>query len=361
MSAALHVSDLLESPPREVAPVCVLVGDEPFLQRLALRCLRQWLLDDDALLTSFDGGEVTWRDVSDELHTASLFGAAGRVVLVSPADDFVSKARAQLEDYVAAPHGGSTLLLSVKSWPGNTRLAKAVACGGLVVTCRPPERAAGKKAIVDVPKLVAWISGWAASAHGIKMQAGATEQLLEIVGDELGIIDQELAKLALSVDDPLHVSVEDVVQIAGGWRTRTAWDLLDAACDGNAGLALTLLDRMLVSSEHPVKLFGAVSWSLRRFAAATRRIQEAERDGRRLSVAQALEQAGVRRFPPDALARAQRQLTQIGRVRAAEIYRWLLELDLQMKGSHSHPDRARQALELLLLKLSKPAKHLCEV
>ena len=46
-------------------------------------------------------------------------------------------------------------------------------------------------------------------------------------------------------------------------------------------------------------------------------------------------------------------LDAIGRERAAAMYRALLEIDLSIKGSHSQPDRARWALEQLLLKLSK--------
>ncbi len=288
-------------------------------------CLRQILLgDDEELLSSLDGNEVAWKDVSDELHTASLFGPAGRVVLINNADDFVSKQRPQLEDYVAAPHQGSTLILSVKSWPATTRLAKAVGSMGLTVTCGPPLKNKSKnKKIIDRPKLVAWIRGWALSAHGLKLQAGAAEQLVEIVGDELGIVDQELAKLALMVDDPGRVSGEEVVQIVGGWRTRTTWELLDAVCDGNAGEALALLDRMLGPSEHAVALFGAFSWSLRRFAAVTRLVQQSERSGqrsaKRAQVQEALQQIWGNYVPAEALRRAEKQLRQIRRERAGEI------------------------------------------
>jgi DNA polymerase-3 subunit delta len=46
---------------------------------------------------------------------------------------------------------------------------------------------------------------------------------------------------------------------------------------------------------------------------------------------------------------------QLGRKRAGQLYRWLLELDLALKGSHSQDDRARWALEQLVLRMAKGA------
>jgi hypothetical protein len=51
--------------------------------------------------------------------------------------------------------------------------------------------------------------------------------------------------------------------------------------------------------------------------------------------------------------RAQDQLKQLTRRRAAKLYHWLLEADLALKGSHSQKDRARLAIEMLFLKLAE--------
>lgn len=357
MERSPHAFDFLKAPPADLPAVCVLHGDESFLKRLCLRSLQDTLAgdDEDFLATQLDGNAVLWRDVSDELSTASLFGPSQRVVILRGADEFVSKHRPQLEDYVASPAKSSTLVVDVKSFPGNTRLAKSVAASGLVIACRPPERS-GKSKAVDVAKLTKWITSWAKSEHGIKLKATATQQLVDLVGTDLGQINQELSKLALSLDDPkAEVGPEAVVEIVGGWRTRTTWELLDAACDGNAAEALLQLDRLLMSGEHPQAMFGAFSWSLRRFAAATRAVEAMERTGRRPNISEALLAAGFRKFPKEALGQAESQLRQMGRVRAGQLYSKLLETDLGLKGSHSGPTRARHAMEMLLVGLSKAA------
>jgi hypothetical protein len=92
-----------------------------------------------------------------------------------------------------------------------------------------------------------------------------------------------------------------------------------------------------------------ISATLRRFAGATRIVQQTERIGRRPALRDALAQAGFKSFT---LSKAEQQLKQIGRQRAGQLYQTLLEADLALKGSSSAPARARLVLERLIVKLS---------
>jgi len=358
MSHTIHAFDYLRAPDKHTpAAVSVMFGDEAFLKQLVTRQLRTNVLeDDDAPFATFAGDNVEWRDVADELSTVALFGGGGRrLAIVEDADDFVRDNRARLEDYVEKPRSNSVLVLEVTNWQSNTRLYKAVDQSGLQIECRAPQKAVGKRKVLDEGRLIKWLSSWASQRHDAKLLPVAGELLLELVGPEFGLLDQELAKLALFAERGGEITPEMVRDVVGGWRTQTIWELLDAACDGDTADALGQLDRLLQSGEHPVALFGQISWALRRFAAATRIYQHAERVGRKPSVRQALEQAGFRKWPKEAMERAERQLRQLGRERAARMHRWLLETDLALKGSHSAPHRARLALEKLLVRM---AKHL---
>ena len=62
-----------------------------------------------------------------------------------------------------------------------------------------------------------------------------------------------------------------------------------------------------------------------------------------------LEQAGFKRF---VLEKAERQLRQLGRARGGQLFQWLLEADLALKGASSSPPRARLVLEELIVRLS---------
>ncbi len=171
--------------------------------------------------------------------------------------------------------------------------------------------------------------------------------LLEMVGPEVGLLDQELAKLTLSTREGAEITPKLVRQMVGSWRAKTAWDMLDATLDGNARNALVELDRLLRAGEHPVAILAQVSASLRRLAAATRLILAAEAAGRRLALRDALQQAGVKPF---VLEKSARQLRRLGRHRGEQLFRWLLDADLHLKGSSELPPRL--ILERLLVRLA---------
>jgi DNA polymerase-3 subunit delta len=356
MSNTVHVFDYLQAPEaHRAAGICVVFGDEAFLKRLALRQLRGDVLgDENTPYARFEGRSADWRDVIDELSTVSLFGGGGRrLALIDEADEFVRKHRSRLEEYVERPKSSGVLVLDVATWPNNTRLYKAVDAGGLQIECRAPQKPQGKRKVLDERRLLEWLGSWAQSQHDARLTGRAGQLLLELVGPEFGLLDQALAKLALFAGLGGEITPEMVGDVVGGWRAKTIWELIDAACDGKADEALAQLDRLLQAGESPFALFGQIAWSLRRFAAATRIFERAEREGRRPNVRQALEEAGFRRWPKRLMDDAERQIKQLGRHRSGKIYRWLLDADLALKRTHSTPHRGRFMLEQLLIRLSK--------
>ncbi len=356
MSKTIHAFDFLEaSDDLAVPPVCVAFGDEPFLKRLVLHRLRQIVLgEDDVPFATFEGKTFEWRDVVDELSTVSLFGEGARLVILESADEFVSQNRKTLEEYVAKPKPSGVLILDVDSWPSNTNLYKAVAKTGLLIDCRVPQiNTGGRSTAADSKRICKWLAARCEDVHGVKLLSAAAQLLLELVGPEFGVLDQDMAKLAIYAGADKKITADLVRDVVGGWRTKTMWELADAAADGDAAEALKQLGRLLQSGEHPAALFGQLSWSLRRFTTATRVVQRAERQGRRIALNEALLQAGFRKWPPEALKRSESQLKQLGRQRAGQLCRWLLETDLALKGSHSTPDRARFVLEQLIVRLAQ--------
>ncbi len=345
MAASTDALTFLAAKRRPKPPaVCVVFGNEPFLKHLVLAELRHRTLGEDDegnfSCTTFTGKTAELRRVLDELDTVALFGDSQRMVLVEEADPFVSKNRPALEKYVAREKFSGTLLLEVASWPKTTRLYKALADSGLQIECKAP----------TASRLQKWLVAWAQQRHQATLPAAAAEMLLEIVGPELGLLDQELAKLAAYAGEDEPITAEMVHELVGAWRTKTTWEMLDAATAGDAHEALRQLDRLLGSGEHPVALLGPMGYTLRRFAAATRLVEGAQASGQRITLHDALIEAGIKPF---VVQKSESQLRQIGRRRAGQLYRWLLETDLDLKGrSRLSP---RLVLERFIVRLSKQA------
>lgn len=337
--------------------VIVLFGGDHFLKQQQLSVLRSLgpsSEDDDFSWLNLEGDKAQWPEVADALNSRSLFGGGGlKRVYIEDADAFVTKYRAKLEDAFAKPRKSSVLILAVETWASNTNLYKTVDKTGLQIECKPPERAAGKSKMLDEGRLAQWLVQRAKETHKFTLDQSGARELVGLVGPNLGMLDQDLSKLSLYATPGKPADDKLVQDAIGGWRLKTVWDLVDAAAEGDAARALLELDHLLQAGEVPVAIFGQLAWSLRRFAAATRLVEASERRKERPNLPAILEQAGFRKFPQGTIEKAQRQLIQLGRLRAGEMNRWLLELDLALKGTHSQDDRARFALEHFILRMAK--------
>ena len=221
----MHATAFLKKPDqRPVGPMVALFGAERFLKLKTLKALCTLVLgsgEEELGLTRYPGPSTDFSTVMDELRTLSMFGDR-RVVLIEEADDFVTKHRAALEKYLDKPAKKGLLVLEVKTWTSSTRLAKKVAQIGLDLDCSPLKPA----------ELLKWLSEHAQSAYGKPLARDAAQTLIELRGNELGHLDQELAKLAAYAGDKAQIDRASVEKLVGGWKAETTWSMLDAVRDG---------------------------------------------------------------------------------------------------------------------------------
>src|SRR2546428_52148 len=118
-------------------PVYALVGPDPFLQLLRLsEILRD--LPKDAQRVDADGERAELGDVLDELRSFAMFGGR-KLAVVRDADEFVTRFREPLEDYVAAPSDSATLVLRLASLPTNHPNYNAIYKVGRIEDCPSAE------------------------------------------------------------------------------------------------------------------------------------------------------------------------------------------------------------------------------
>jgi len=329
--------------------VCAVAGENAFLRHEVRQALAQALTANDPLAwETLDGRVVALRDVVDALSERSLFGAERRVIVVEEADALVKNCREKIEKYLEKPVRDAVLVLEVKSWPKGTRLAKAVAQCGLTIRCQAPQQ--GRERTEFIRQLKDWLIHVARDPLEVRLERPAVDLLLDQLPTEVGILYQEVAKLSLLVDDNRTIDAALVRGNVGSWRARKTWDMIDAAAEGRAADAIDQLDRLIAAGEEPHALLPQMASTLRRFAAAARAFEQAERQRRSISLRAALQQAGMPAFK---LGVAEKQLRQLGRPRAKQLYHWLLAADLELKGHNSTKERARRVLETLIVRLAK--------
>jgi DNA polymerase III delta subunit len=230
-------------------PVYALVGGDSFLQLQELAAISRDL-GKEAQRADFDGETAELADVLDELRCYSMFGGGcGKLVVVRNGDDFLTKYRPQLEDYVASPSDSGVLVLRLSSLPKNQRIYKLLEKTGRIIECEPPGEVG----------LVKWAIEHAKSTQRVNLAPDAAKVLVELVGADLGRLDTEIAKLAIAAEDAGGKITPDMVTANVVFtREREMKDLANAMAGGNTTEALRRW-RELIQSD-PSAEFRAVTW-----------------------------------------------------------------------------------------------------
>jgi DNA polymerase-3 subunit delta len=327
-----HASRFIAKPEEfETGPMVALTGSQRYLKRGSLEALRTVVLGSpDEEATVFSGKDAALSDVLDELSMISMWGDR-RLVVVEDADEFVTNFRGQLEKYLEQPAKKSVLVLDVKKWNKSTRLAKAVLKAGLTIAC---EDLKGRE-------LQSWMTATAKDKFGKQLTRESAVLIEQLVGINLGLIEQELSKLSSYAGDRKSIEQQDVRALVGGWKTETTWKMLDCLRDGKLGESLELLDNLLNAGEHPLKLLGGINYVYRKYVLAA----EWARQGTPLG--ESLRNAKV--FP-NAVEASGKYLRRIGRPQVEQFLHRLMQADGDLKGRSNMPDRMR--MERLLVELS---------
>ena len=329
----------------KMRPFYVVCGKDDFLRRQACLIVRRLLLGDgagsefpsDTFITK-DGDSLELATFLDELGTASLFG--GKTLLrVDQADKFVSNHRQALEKHLARPTWPNSALLLVDSWPANTRLAKLT-----------PEEALLRCDLGKEFKAAPWCQSWCKSCHKVNLSGDGARALAELVGPDLGRLDQEILKLVAALPEgEFSISARQVDQLVANGTQEIVWKIFDAMAQGRPAVVLSILDDQYMTGtavENSMKMNGAIAYHLRRVARAARSAKSGNAGG----LPGAMNEAGIRPgFPQKS---AESLIRHLGARRLFGLLEELITTDMALKGGSKLPPRT--VLERQLLRLSVP-------
>ena len=341
--ASTHAFKILEQTTFQVPDVIAVYGQDASLRTWVIQRLTA-----SGDLMQVNGDSTEWSDLRDELSTASLFdfGDGKKTIVIRDADSFVSTYRGELESYLSNPSTATRLVLELDSLASNTRLYKLIDKNQLLINCHG---AVDKKRGVSASTRQKFIVGFLAARHQVKLTSGAADALVELMGEELGMLDSEIAKLALYREPEGMVDETLVREVVTGWQGKTVWEINEAIASGRASVALKHLEKLMSGGQPPIALLPQIAWSLRRLGMASAEIHYRERMGRKIREEDALANAG---FRPHEEQRAKSHLRGLRRDRAKQLLAWLLDADLRLKGTHSKHWFDRFLLEQLIIKLS---------
>lgn len=232
-----------------------------------------------------------------------------------------SKVQTALEEWIQDANGETIMILRGWAWDYRSRNSAWFKSISAVATT----------VIIDaVPtaKLSRWISD-RAQALGLKLSNDAIAELADLTDGNLYAAQQELEKLRLIfLNEDKVVGIEELTRI--NWSISGAFDLVDAACNGNVNKLSTMLAAVRREGVQPLFLVAALGSQLRKYhdLACSRRTN----------------------LSPNRRRVGERVLKRIGRAGLESLLMECAHLDSQQKGI-LHGD-SWLALESLLLNLA---------
>jgi DNA polymerase-3 subunit delta len=325
----------------KLRPVYLVVGEERFVVDDVVQAVREAAAGSTAVGFNddrFTAGEADAEAVVAAARTMPMM-APRRIVTIAGIERWEQRgggdksARGPLDvlaDYAQDPSPSTVLLVLGAKLHGQRRLMKHAKKNGYLVSCPPLNRR-------DLP---GWIER-AARERGHGMSSDIAEALAELVGPELGPVDDALERLSLYVGDKADITEEALTQVVTRVRQDTVWQLVDALGRRRLGQALASLADAYDPRDGGLRLLGAVAWSVRQLVkyASARRAGEAP--------PAAAKSAGV---PPFKVQQVERNVREVTAARLESWLQRLADADRALKSS-SRPGRA--ILEALLIDLCR--------
>ncbi len=306
--------------------IVALAGPEAFLRSDYLRMLRRAVArkaDGEVEVLKFDGEQCELAEVLDELNAVGLMQQHKLIVvddaekfLARPPGDNVSagdKFRGKIERYAEDPSDTATLVLRAPTW-NKGKLDAAIEAVGVIVECRELQPQQAAKSAMKLAR----------DRHGAEITPDAARMLVDRLGVDLGRIESELGKLALSVDEGEAIGVEHVRALAGRASEETGWEIQSALLSGDPDAVMRKFHELIdLSGESEVLVTYAVADLLRKLHGGVAMAAEGARDGeicRRMKV-----------FPKFRESPYLRALPKLNVDDAAELYRRAVEIDRRSK------------------------------
>ena len=178
---------------------------------------------------------------------------------------------AAIEDYLASPVAGTTLVFVASDVDGTRRTTKklkeaaqVVTCGGLETRTAADRREALTAARAQVQKELEQL--------GRAIDRPALDLLLDRTGLDINQLRGAVERLLLYSQDKKSIGVDDVREVVGEHAFVDDWAVINAIGDGDAGKALRALAFRCERGDSPHGIVGQLRWWV------SSRLAEAEPD-----------------------------------------------------------------------------------
>jgi len=316
-------------------PVVYLFGAETFLRDQALAAIRASYIDPgtaDFNLDTVEGAGVTGAGLIDMANALPTF-ASWRLVVVREAHKLAAHDLEVLIPYLKDPSPSTLLVFIGDKVDRRKKFFQELKKHGALIEFKELYEN-------QIPSFVRDL----ATQAGIRMTESGMALFCRRVGTGLQEIHAEVVKLATYLGDRELADAEDIEAIVSDSRSENVFKLTDAIGEGRSRDALQMLRKLLEDGEAPLMIVAMLTRYFRQLWCAC------ELRRQNLGKAEMARRIGINPYFLEGLLTQARNTTTQHCRQAFDV---LLETDLALKSSGSHPTAL---MDRLLLRLMKDAE-----
>ena len=254
----------------------------------------QFIEDMKSTLPGWDQGEIvvekyelgseTWADIIDSARTMPLLSSSVRLIVVEvPSRNKQNVPREEenlssgegelLKAYLASPSEKTVMVIIFnQKIKGGSPLVKFFQ--SLPKECIRLKELSALKG----KKIYTWIRERVRS-EGKEMDGYACTRLVELAGNDLRRLSNEISKLVTFAGEKTHISLEDVELVSGWVKPLIDWEITNSLEEADYQKCLLTLDKLLRKENiHPVVIMDKIHGFFNDILLAKLRIQEGKKD-----------------------------------------------------------------------------------
>jgi len=238
----------------KIRDIYYLSGADEFLKKESYNRLTSAVLAGamkDFNLDVFFGGAA---DIGSVISSANTFPvmAARRLVVIKDANKMSAADEEKLLSYIEKPSPGTTLLMVGNSIDKRKKFYSTIGKKfSLIDHSSPYEN--------EMPKWIRWI----AKKKGVAISTEAVACLVEIVGNDLASIENEIEKASLYLGERTTIELGDIEAVTVDVKVITIFQFIDAIGSKDLKESLIKLKKILDSGMSPLLILNMIARQLR--------------------------------------------------------------------------------------------------
>jgi DNA polymerase-3 subunit delta len=249
---------------KEIAPLYLLFGNEPFLINETKRLIVEHALNEEELdfnLSQFDLEEIPVEKALEEAETLPFMGEKRVVFLHNPVFLTTEKSKskvehqiASLERYIQNPAPYSVIVLSApyEKLDERKKITKELKRRAVVVETKK----------LNEQELKSWVHDKVRAA-GKKIDEEALRTLLELAGTNLMLLNSEVDKMLLYIGQDDIITKETVELLVSKSLEQNVFTLVELVLQRRISESVSMLQDLLNQNEEPIKILSIMAGQLR--------------------------------------------------------------------------------------------------